>query len=212
MQGSRRRRRGFGPGCGCWGSECIVYKLYMSPQALTYASLDLICAWSALEGVMRIVRSDGSVIEGTPSEIAEFESFQRFRNPPGSPRDALSSEGSKQPIAASSSEDWEFASADVAFLCLTRRKLSKQLRSAIQMIYAGGADWVSATDIQKHVGYSTAQFAGMMGAFGRRFINTRGYVLNSSFFEQEWDEDLSCYIYRLPSTVQTAVEKARIVD
>jgi hypothetical protein len=113
---------------------------------------------------------------------------------------------------AASAEDWEFASADVAFRCLTRRKLSKQLRAAIRMIYASGLDWVSASDIQKHIDYSTAQFAGMMGAFGRRFVNTRGYVLNSSFFQQEWDEDLSCYIYRLPSTVRAAVEKAKVVD
>lgn len=160
---------------------------------------------------MRIVRSDGSVIEGTPSEIAEFEAFQRFHGPPVIQQNSFREEDSIQAVTVMSAGDWEFASTDVAFRCLTRRKLSKQLKAAMRMIYAA-SDWVSASDIQNHVGYNTAQFAGMMGAFGRRYVNTRGYVLNSSFFEQEWDEDLSCYIYRLPPTVRAAVSQARIVD
>ena len=57
-----------------------------------------------------------------------------------------------------------------------------------------------------------AQFAGLMGAFGRRVVNTPGYVLNSSFFDYEWDDERSCYLYRLPATSRAAVEKARLVD
>ncbi len=161
---------------------------------------------------MRIVRSDGSVIEGTAAEIAEFEALQRFHAPPhfrNEPQPALKS---VEAVAPTQPEDWQFASTDVAFRCLTRRKLSEHQKSAIRLIYDGGDSWVRATEIQKHIGYDTSQFAGMMGAFGKRFVNTRGYVLDSAFFDQEWDDDTSCYRYRLPPTVRSAVEKARIPD
>ena len=166
---------------------------------------------------MRIVRADGSVIEGTPAEIAEFEQLQTF-NAPTKSRDLAESlatdDQHKHTSSAGSTnpEDWDYASTDVAYRCLTRLKLSKPLKAAIRLIYAGGQKWTSATDLQKQIGYNSAQFGGMMGAFGRRFINTRGYVLNSSFFEYEWDEALSCYKYRLPPKVRAAVVQARLVN
>lgn len=107
--------------------------------------------------------------------------------------------------------DWEFVSADVAFRALTRIKLGKQTRAVVRRVYSGGDKWTSAALLQKEIDYSPAQFAGLMGAFGRRLVNTPGYVLNSSFWEYEWDSQQSCYLYRLPAPVRAAVEKARIV-
>ena len=166
---------------------------------------------------MRIVRADGTVVEGTPSEIAEFEELQAFKAPSWStshreslPDDACISDESD--TVSANTEDWDYASTDVAFRCLTRLKLSKPIKTAIRTIYAGGQRWTSATELQGQIGYNSAQFGGMMGAFGRRFVNTRGYVLNSSFFEYEWDESLSCYKYRLPPTVRAAVVQARVVN
>lgn len=166
---------------------------------------------------MRIVRADGSVIEGTPSEIAEFEQLQAFKAPAKAslPLESLaesftrSADSNPWPV---SGEDWDYASTDVAFRCLTRLKLSKQLKASIRIIYANGERWTSAADIQEQIGYNPAQFGGMMGAFGRRFINTRGYVLNSSFFEYEWDDALKCYKYRLPPTVRAAIVQANVVN
>lgn len=109
-------------------------------------------------------------------------------------------------------EEFDYATTDVAFRCLTRLKLSKPLKAAIRMIYAAETGWTTAAEIQEKIGYNSSQFGGMMGAFGRRFVNTPGYVLNSSFFEYEWDDSLRCYKYRLPPAVRTAVVQARIVN
>jgi hypothetical protein len=160
---------------------------------------------------MRIVKPDGSVIEGTAAELAEFEAMQRFHETrPGI--ESPTKVGKIPTVESAETEDWEYASADLAFRVLTRLRLSKEQREMLALIYAGGDAWTSATDIQKKIGYKPSQFAGLMGAFGRRFVNTPGYVLHSAFFEQEWDADRSCYLYRFPPSVRTAVEKARIVD
>lgn len=163
---------------------------------------------------MRVVRSDGSVIEGTPSEIAEFEKIisSNLMMVPSSISDMVEKVTDKVEANQVADDDWQFTSTDVAFRCLTRLKLSKPLRATIKLIYGGGNRWVSAASLQKAVGYSPAQFGGMMGAFGRRLINTPGYVVNSSFFDWEWDEKASCYKYRLPPSVRLAVENAHIAS
>lgn len=155
---------------------------------------------------MKKTLADGSVIDGTPEEIAQYEAFQRFHS--GSSLD----KSAAQLEMAAPDVDWEFVSADVAFRALTRIKLGKETKAVLSRIYLGADKWTTATDLQKEVGYSPSQFAGLMGAFGRRLVNTAGYVLHSAFFEQEWDGERSCYIYRLPPSVRIAVEKARIPD
>lgn len=150
---------------------------------------------------MKITRADGSVVEGTPEEIAQYEAFAKSHG--GSQQGANQSD--------SGDVDWEFVSTDVAFRALTRIKLGKEAKAVIKRVYLGGDKWTSATLLQKEIGYSPAQFAGLMGAFGRRLINTPGYVLDSSFWEYEWDGQQSCYLYRLPTPVRAAVERARIV-
>ena len=161
---------------------------------------------------MRIVRADGSIVEGTPTEIAEFEVLTAGAQLPEvqSPmfNTAWPPQGASDP---SSSEELDYASVSVAYQCLTRLKLSKHMKATLRLLYAADQNWVSATDIQKQIGYDAMQFGGMLGAFGRRFVNTSGYVLNSSFFDYEWDQSLSCYRYRLPATVRAAMVQARLV-
>lgn len=150
---------------------------------------------------MKITRPDGSVVEGSPEEIAQYEAFAKSH---------AASDGSVSSTGAGE-VDWEFVSTDVAFRALTRIKLGKETKAVLRLIYEGGDAWTSAAALQKEIGYSPAQFAGLMGAFGRRLANTAGYVLHSSFFEYEWDAERSCYLYRLPAPVRAAVEKARVV-
>lgn len=149
---------------------------------------------------------DGSIIDGTPEEIAQYEAFQKFHGASSPQKPPVESE------IAGSNVDWEFVSSDVAFRALTRIKLGKETKLVLNRIYAGGEAWTTATQLQKETGYTPSQFAGLMGAFGRRLVNTPGYVLHSTFFEQEWDGERSCYLYRLPPSVRSAVEKARIPD
>lgn len=153
---------------------------------------------------MRKTLPDGSIIDGTPEEIAQYEAFQKLHGT--STVERLDAEIE----ALTPDADWEYVSSDVAFRALTRIKLGKETKSVLSRIYAMGEAWTTAADLQKEIGYSPSQFAGLMGAFGRRLVNTPGYVLHSAFFEQEWDGERSCYLYRLPPSVRLAVEKARI--
>lgn len=150
---------------------------------------------------MKITRPDGSVIEGSPEELAQYEACGKAHGT------------SDQSVKSAETEnvDWEFVSADVAFRALTRIKLGTRTKTVIRRVYLGGDKWTSAAALQKEISYTPAQFAGLMGAFGRRLVNTAGYVLNSAFWEYEWDDQQSCYLYRLPAPVRAAVEKARIV-
>jgi len=158
---------------------------------------------------MKITRADGSVIEGTAEELAQYEAFSRFHGGRG---EASKSEPIGPQSGGPSDVDWEFVSTDVAFRALTRIKLGPETKAVIRKIYEGEDKWTPASTLQKEIGYSANQFAGLMGAFGRRLVNTPGYVLHSAFFEQEWDDERSCFLYRLPPSVRPAVEKARIID
>lgn len=154
---------------------------------------------------MKLTRADGSVIDGTPDEIAAYEALQKMHNAAATKQDASSHDGNDP-------NNWEYVSTDVAFRAITRIKLGKETKAVIKRIYIGGDAWTTAAALQKEVDYSPSQFAGLMGAFGRRLVNTPGYVHYSSFFEQEWDDNKSCYKYRLPMSVRVAVEKANVVS
>ncbi|WP_447930129.1 hypothetical protein [Sphingopyxis fribergensis] len=158
---------------------------------------------------MKITRADGSVIEGTAEELAQYEAFSRFH---GASSSTSKGQNADAPLSDPGDVDWEFVSTDVAFRALTRIKLGKETKAVIRKIYESGDYWTPASALQKEINYSPSQFAGLMGAFGRRLVNTPGYVLHSAFFEQEWDDERSCFLYRLPQSVRPAVEKARIVD
>src|SRR4051794_3412537 len=69
----------------------------------------------------------------------------------------------------------QFVSTEVALRCLTRRPLSKEQRAVIAAIYNAHPTGILASALQKEIGYSTSKFAGLMGAFGRRLVNTQGY-------------------------------------
>ncbi len=68
--------------------------------------------------------------------------------------------------------------------------------------------WTSAIELQKATGYSPAQLAGLLGAFGRRVTGTPGYRQGSWWFEQEWSYDQGCNRYRFPESVSMAVTRA----
>jgi hypothetical protein len=157
---------------------------------------------------MRIVRPDGTVVEGSPQELAQYEGLLSFN----SPKRVVVHTGSVAPQSeVNDAENFRFVSSDVAFRALTRIKLSEKQILVLIKMHEAGTGWITGTALQQAIGYSASQFAGLMGAFGRRVIYTPGYVMDSAFFEQEWNEVGSCYSYRLPPSVREAVERARIV-
>jgi hypothetical protein len=102
----------------------------------------------------------------------------------------------------------EFVSVDVAFRALKRRPLSHEQSLILKLLRDHHPSWTSAKVLQEAAGYSRSQFAGLLGAFGKRVAATEGYKTGTWFFDQQWDYDLDCNVYRLPDDVLTAVQRA----
>jgi hypothetical protein len=151
---------------------------------------------------MKKTLPDGSVIEGHPDEIAQYEALVRFHMAPS---------GGDKVKHSPTAVDWEFVGADVGFRLLTRIKLAPKMTAILVDLHKKGEEWTSAKTLQSLVGYEPAQFAGLMGAFGRRVANTPGYVRGSSFFDYNWNDEENCYFYRLPPSSREAIEKARLI-
>lgn len=166
-----------------------------------------------------------TIVEGTPEEIS-----QALPNLiPGGPVLAMtpvaplaSQQGSSSlsvptPDAPSnerrSGDEATYVSTSLARKCLTRLTLSREQLAMLRAIYNAHPNMLLATELAHQIGYSTAQFAGLMGAFGRRISYTEGYEAEngSSFFEQEWSSASGCNRYRLPETVREAIRLEGLV-
>jgi hypothetical protein len=154
---------------------------------------------------MRLTLPDGSVAEGNPTELADFLNLSKIHEPHTPNIESVIVPNSL------ATEDFRFVSESVAARALNRLKLSPAQVKMLRKLYESGDKWVLATELHRAVGYSASQFAGLMGAFGRRVVYTPGYVVDSSFFEIDWDYDINCYRYRLPASVRKAVEKLNLV-
>ena len=96
-----------------------------------------------------------------------------------------------------------FVTIRVARRVLTRLKLSTPMKNVLKALYEA-PDWLSIATLRDAAKYNPAQFAGLMGAFGRRLANTKGYVPDTVFFEYVWGDD-EAWNYRLPDTVRRAL-------
>jgi hypothetical protein len=137
--------------------------------------------------------------EGTVEELAALKRALETEKP--------SETGSA--LAYRSHSTAGFVDEEKALEIITRRRLSKEQVLVLTALYRAGDKWVSAADLQKALKYNTSQFAGLMGAFGRRVSFTKE-VGNRKFFDQEWDSDRGCNLYRLPESVRMAVKSAAL--
>ncbi len=103
-----------------------------------------------------------------------------------------------------------FVSEDLAIAVLTRRPLGETHAKMLNLLDLAGEDWTPAPGIQQELGLSTREFAGVLGAFGKRLSNTDG-VGSRSFFDQYWDGENGYNLYRLPSAVRAALRKTKLV-
>ena len=94
---------------------------------------------------------------------------------------------------------------------LTRRRLSKPMKKVLKALYEAHPDWLSLPTLHKVAGYRPPQFAGLMGAFGRRMANTEGYDSEAHFFEYRWNDDEGTWDYRLPDSVREALELEELI-
>jgi hypothetical protein len=152
------------------------------------------------------------VYEGTPEEIRQVI--------PSLPQPAIQiatapmlAEGLKPSLAAvqSATNDPGFVNLQVARLVLSRRKLSVEQSGVLISIYKAHPAKVLASELQTVCGYTRAQFAGLMGAFGRRISHTDGYIAESWFFDQDWNNTQNCWEYGLPETVREAMRLERLI-
>lgn len=142
------------------------------------------------------------VFEGTPSQLAEIARGM------GIGATALAdTDPDAKVVAPTVADDGEkvFATTEFARLVLSRRPLSRDQKGLLVILAKAHPEWTLATKIQEALDYSPAQFAGLMGAYGRRITHTDGFVEGSWFFDAVWNYDHGCYEYRLPDSVLAAV-------
>ena len=114
------------------------------------------------------------------------------------------------PIGVDEAQDMKFVTVEFARAAMTRISLSEPLKKVLVALRDADPDWVSAAELYKASGYEGQQFAGLMGAFGRRMKHTDGYDEDAYFFDFEWDEDASAWKYRLPDSVIEAMRLEKI--
>ena len=154
------------------------------------------------------IRIDG----GTPAEISDV-----LRALPGTSMVHTAAVELTDEVVDSSttSESLEEASRFVttrfARRALKRLKLSKPMKKVLTALYEAETERLPLATLQDVAGYSPAQFAGLMGAFGRRLANTEGFDSEAEFFEYDWDEDEETWTYRLPETVREALALEQLV-
>ena len=78
-------------------------------------------------------------------------------------------------------------------------------------LYEAHPNWLSQATLREASGYEPAQYAGLMGAFGRRLANTEGYDPEAYFFEWKWDDDEEAWVCRLPDTVREALTLENLI-
>ena len=94
---------------------------------------------------------------------------------------------------------------------LTRLRLPPRMRKVLTALYEAHPGWLSLPTLHGIADYKPPQFAGLMGAFGRRVANTEGYDSDLLFFESRWNESDEAWEYRLPETVCEALALEQLV-
>lgn len=111
----------------------------------------------------------------------------------------------------SAEEETRFVTTRFARRALKRLKLSKPMKKVLTALYEAETERLPLATLQDVAGYTPAQFAGLMGAFGRRMAHTEGYDSEAWFFDCDWDEDDETWTYRLPETVREALVREQLV-
>lgn len=115
-------------------------------------------------------------------------------------------------LAATSITDGEEAVSPIfARRVLKRRDISEPMKAVLTALYNAGEEMIGISKLCDASNYTRPQFAGLMGAFGRRISHTQGYDGETYFFKTLWDEDKEEWAYSLPSSVRDALVKEGIV-
>ncbi len=137
------------------------------------------------------------ILEGSPEEINKvLPTLETLRVKAVQPTESIKSEEGPT----------KFVTSKFAARTLVRRKRSPALEAVFSALYYAYPDRVSTSELYKAAGYDRpAQFAGLMGSFGRRIANTKGFDNEAFFFDYRWNEDANEWDYRLPDSVHKAL-------
>ena len=75
------------------------------------------------------------------------------------------------------------------------RESPATIKQMLRRLAEDSGTWISSDKLYRPLGYSSHQFAGMMGAFGRRVKNR--YSKSEWFFEYRWDDKVGMVVYRM---------------
>jgi hypothetical protein len=93
---------------------------------------------------------------------------------------------------------------------LTRRHLSRSMKGVLKALLAAGPTGLTTTDIAKAIGITTAQLAGVFGAFGRRVASTPGWPQSVYFITYMRDEADRDWLLSLSDIVRQVLEGGRV--
>ena len=156
--------------------------------------------------MVRVIVVEGSVddvratMEAIRPMVSERSPTEEFMADAGS--EAIDDAGGKR-----------FVTVEFAREVLTRLPLSVAQRTVLKALYEAGAEeYVATNELILALGYGSGhQLAGVMGAFGRRTANTKGYDEKATFFEIRWNETAAAWEYRLPANVRKALDQEGLV-
>lgn len=154
------------------------------------------------------------ILEGTPEEIrAALPSLDQSASALILANTASKPTAKTAPAGDEDDEDFEvsYIEKQTARRYLSRRKLHDTQRTIFQTLAAVHPEKVTAPELQEKLGVTTSQFAGMMGALGRRLTHTPGWVEGDCLFVQEWDTERGYYHYGLPESVMTALKLEKVI-
>jgi hypothetical protein len=149
------------------------------------------------------------VFKGTPEE---FQIVAHLFGAESQPAATAVRQG--PPQGSSTSE----LTVETMVTALTRRPLlERNAKALIREIVAVAPGWISATQLAERVGLERDQIAGVFGALGRRFAQTRGWPKTAgrpsrAAIEHRWDPERrdAGWCYRATSVLLQAVEQAGI--
>ena len=151
-------------------------------------------------------------IEGTPAELSDVLQALPGTAMVHTAAVELSDEVVDSSTTSESSEEASrFVTTGFARRALKRLKLSKPMKKVMRALYEAETERLPLATLQDVAGYSPPQFAGLMGAFHRRLVHTKGYDSEAVFFECEMDEEEETKTYRLPETVREALALEELV-
>ncbi len=103
----------------------------------------------------------------------------------------------------------KFVTVDEAKNVLTRIPLKEPMANVLRVLLESGERRILSEELMKSNNHSVEQFRGLMGAFGRRLVNTVGTT--TWFFDDKWDHERHQNTYRLPPSVRQALKDLDIL-